>query len=204
MGTLRESSNDHVDSCSKECPRLRSPLLSDNGVMLLAAGSPVTPRLAQLLDHRGIRARVEVTIEVVNGSPDGLEIPLREGKSTIGRRPDCRVRPASALVSGYHCRIYRNTDRLAIRDLSSTNGTFVNGRPISNRAMTAIRDSDRIRLGNLLFRVHRFATIHPDRGRRSLPESLGKEFAAARVAPKATIEVALAASNMDGATAREF
>jgi pSer/pThr/pTyr-binding forkhead associated (FHA) protein len=48
-------------------------------------------------------------------------------------------------VSGTHAEIYAQNGGYAIRDLGSTNGTFVNGRRIT--VPQPLRDADRIALG---------------------------------------------------------
>ena len=62
----------------------------------------------------------------------------------IGRSPDANFIIYSRQVSKEHTEIYRVQRDFRIRDLGSTNGTFVNGRPI---IATNIADGDVIRLG---------------------------------------------------------
>jgi pSer/pThr/pTyr-binding forkhead associated (FHA) protein len=57
-------------------------------------------------------------------------------------------------ISGLHAELVQVGGRLFIRDLNSTNGTYVNGRRI-NHQDTPLRDGDRIRLGTLEFRLER-------------------------------------------------
>jgi EAL domain-containing protein (putative c-di-GMP-specific phosphodiesterase class I) len=58
----------------------------------------------------------------------------------IGRRPDLGLTLASPEVSERHAEIARSGDGLTLRDLGSTNGTFVNRRPLSGSA--ALRPGD--------------------------------------------------------------
>lgn len=53
-------------------------------------------------------------------------IQIPEGKSVIGRGIDADIRLDDALVSRKHCEISREGFSVKIRDLKSTNGTFVN------------------------------------------------------------------------------
>src|SRR5678815_611792 len=48
---------------------------------------------------------------------------------TIGRLPD---NPA---VSGHHARVFQDGNSVILEDLRSTNGTFVNGRPITRHVL---------------------------------------------------------------------
>lgn len=93
---------------------------------------------------------------VTGGEQIGSSIALKEGV-TIGRSP---ARAAFALrddeVSSLHARIERDvpSGRLALVDLDSTNGTFVNGQRITRHCLSP---GDQVRLGQTLLRVERGA-----------------------------------------------
>ena len=57
-------------------------------------------------------------------------------------------------VSRHHARLQYGTDGVSIVDLSSTNGTLVNGKIISPNEPRRIRNGDDIRLGKLAFSVY--------------------------------------------------
>jgi hypothetical protein len=68
---------------------------------------------------------------VVNpGSPAAWEIQLKPGANSLGRSQANDFQIADGSVSGSHCQIVMENDRAVIRDLGSTNGTFVNRAPI--------------------------------------------------------------------------
>ncbi len=69
----------------------------------------------------------------------------------IGRRPGVNLQVASVRVSGRHAEILRVGEHLFIRDLGSTNGTFVNRRRV--RQPTPIGDGDHIEIADLEFRL---------------------------------------------------
>jgi pSer/pThr/pTyr-binding forkhead associated (FHA) protein len=50
---------------------------------------------------------------------------------TIGRLPDNAVVIDNPAVSGHHARVYLEGHQVVLEDLGSTNGTFVNDRPIA-------------------------------------------------------------------------
>ena len=52
----------------------------------------------------------------------------------------------SPLLSRVHCRLSAADAGLAVEDLQSTNGTYVNGERVGQSRM---RDGDRLRLGRL-------------------------------------------------------
>jgi hypothetical protein len=54
---------------------------------------------------------------------------------TIGRLPDNVVLIDNPAVSGHHARVFYEGSRVILEDLRSTNGTFVNGRPITRHVL---------------------------------------------------------------------
>ncbi len=72
----------------------------------------------------------------------------------VGRRESADLRPSSPQISGLHAEFVTVGMRLFVRDLSSTNGTYVNGKRIGYRDV-ALRHRDRVRMANVEFVVHR-------------------------------------------------
>ncbi len=67
------------------------------------------------------------------GALAGARYALREGVTRIGRNPENDVvikGPEAAVVSLYHAEIVNDGEACRIRDLSSTNGTYLNGERI--------------------------------------------------------------------------
>ena len=69
------------------------------------------------------------------------------GSFHLGRGPDTDSRFNDVRVSGSHCRVYAESGRLTITDNGSTNGTFINERPIVPDQMFDLAPGDVIRLG---------------------------------------------------------
>ena len=76
---------------------------------------------------------------------------------TIGRHPDNSVSVSNSTVSGYHAEILIAGDQLLVRDRESTNGTLLNGRRL--QTVEALRDGDILHFGNVMFTVHRDASL---------------------------------------------
>jgi len=72
------------------------------------------------------------------------EVPLGNRPVTVGRAPDNDIPIDNLAVSNYHAKIYDEANRLVVEDLSSLNGTFVNGLRV-DRAM--LNDGDSIEIG---------------------------------------------------------
>jgi pSer/pThr/pTyr-binding forkhead associated (FHA) protein len=81
---------------------------------------------------------------------------------TIGRAPDNMIIIDDPSISSRHAQLELAGDTYRIKDLESTNGTRLNGVPITE---TALRYDDRIRFGAIE------ARLEPDvRGSQPLPE----------------------------------
>jgi pSer/pThr/pTyr-binding forkhead associated (FHA) protein len=142
----------------KEGTRLRYSISDDNGVLLLTAGTRLTPRLVSILNRRGIQLQLSASLEVVKGEPLGLQIPVANGSPfRVGRSPECELRPGSLLVSGQHCRITLKLLSVEIKDMGSTNGTYVND--VEIHQPTTLEDGDVIRFGDMAVRIHLLASL---------------------------------------------
>lgn len=78
------------------------------------------------------------------GTPEERVIPLPQGSLTLGRSPACGVSIPDDSVSGTHCQIVAQGDSVIVKDLGSTNGTFLDGEPIMEAAVTP---GQRLRFG---------------------------------------------------------
>jgi anti-anti-sigma factor len=85
------------------------------------------------------------------GKWQGKTIPIIRFPFHIGRDPDCHLRPASPLVSKHHCTLLVRQGRAWVKDLGSTNGTFVNDQPVT--AEQPLQTGDWLRVGPLDFEV---------------------------------------------------
>ncbi len=77
---------------------------------------------------------------------------LTADETVVGRDHFCDVVLRNHTVSRQHARIVRAADGYYIEDLSSLNGTYINGRRIEGR--TQIQDQDRIRSCEVVTIVH--------------------------------------------------
>lgn len=94
--------------------------------------------------------------------PSGQEHPLAGDTTTLGRAVECDIVIASQRVSREHARICREGRKLFLEDLNSTNGTFLNDERVL--APMALRDGDRITIGDVAFTFH-----DPDTTTRETP-----------------------------------
>ncbi len=72
--------------------------------------------------------------------------PLYESEYTIGREPTNKIQIPDGSVSGSHARIVRTPTGYLLEDISSRNGTYVNGERIQSRVL---QNEDKLRLGKV-------------------------------------------------------
>ena len=73
---------------------------------------------------------------------------------TIGRSSGAEFMVDAALVSRLHCQLTAGASELQVKDLESTNGTFVNGKRVDD---ARLNEGDRLGVGRLEFLVSRAA-----------------------------------------------
>lgn len=93
----------------------------------------------------------EAHLRVLSGKHSGSTIPLPVGKFLVGREEDCHLRPNSDLISRHHCVFVLDDYGLRLRDLGSTNGSFVNGERLQGSVL--LSSGDRVSFGKLDFEV---------------------------------------------------
>jgi hypothetical protein len=118
------------------------------------SGDETLPRGARISVPAGAAGRPRLTIEVHprHGVPP-LRVPMHGDGLTIGRE-EGDIRIEDLLVSRRHAAIEIDADGVPfLRDLDSTNGTFLNGALLI--APARLRDGDDIRIGpaHLLIRI---------------------------------------------------
>jgi len=72
----------------------------------------------------------------MEGSPDGLQdILLKPGLNRLGRSEDNDFQISDDSISSHHCQIDLTDNVVTVRDLGSTNGTFLDGQPIQSAVL---------------------------------------------------------------------
>lgn len=78
------------------------------------------------------------------GGMAGQSFQPAEGRTVIGRSPDCDVFLDDVTVSRRHAELIREGDSFTIRDLGSLNGTYVNRKRIES---AVLEDDDEVQIG---------------------------------------------------------
>jgi pSer/pThr/pTyr-binding forkhead associated (FHA) protein len=80
----------------------------------------------------------------------GRSHELKAEKTTVGRVEDNTFQIPDPSVSSHHCEILLKGNEVTIRDLNSTNGTFINGQQITE---ASLKPSQILRLGQVEVRL---------------------------------------------------
>ncbi len=91
-----------------------------------------------------------VKLVVVSGARRGREILIKSDHTVIGRRRSCQICIPAADVSREHCAIVIESGRVLVRDLASSNGTWVNGQQVTE---AELRPGDTLTIGPVVFAV---------------------------------------------------
>jgi pSer/pThr/pTyr-binding forkhead associated (FHA) protein len=77
---------------------------------------------------------------------------LNEGTTAVGRQPDSEILLDDVTVSRQHCQFTVTVDELAVEDLGSTNGTYVNETRVDQ---ASLNPGDQVIIGRFQFLVAR-------------------------------------------------
>lgn len=86
----------------------------------------------------------DASLLVVQGIDQGVRLPLDVPRLVLGRGTQCDVRVADSEVSRRHVQLIREDGRWTLTDLGSSNGTFVNGKPVQSAVLS---QGDQIQVG---------------------------------------------------------
>jgi two-component system, cell cycle response regulator len=136
-----------------ESPRLLSPALPRK---------PSDPNDASDSDH--VRAKTVVTaisritdrplgkeacLVVIYGDELGKKYNLNTPSVVVGRSSKCDIQIDQESISRNHSKIVNTGKSILVRDLGSTNGTYVNDEPVEEYIL---RDGDLIKIGRTIFK----------------------------------------------------
>ena len=114
------------------------------------AGQGAAPRPAPVDDSGATRVRMAVpklVLRGVSGAAFGKTYPIT-GPMVIGRQADCDIAIASEEISRRHAQVKPTPAGLAVEDLGSSNGTYINGKRVEQGLMRA---GEELRLDTIRF-----------------------------------------------------
>src|SRR5258707_15469844 len=95
---------------------------------------------------------------VLSAGMTGRTHELKVDKTTIGRVEDNTFQIAEPSVSSHHCEVLLRGPEVVVRDLNSTNGTYINGEKVTE---TVLKPGQILRLGQIEMRLESEATPAP-------------------------------------------
>jgi len=79
---------------------------------------------------------VEATLLIVKENGSSQQIVLRKPRIVVGREPGCELRIPLPSVSRQHCEFIIEDGSITVRDLGSSNGTYINKERIEEAELT--------------------------------------------------------------------
>lgn len=104
---------------------------------------------------------MNVKLVVQGGKNNGAIIVINKPRYIIGRAPECNLRMDSKALSRQHAEICVQDGSVTVKDLGSTNGTYLNGDKISGEV--ELKNGQTLRIGPLETVVQISADMHGDR-----------------------------------------
>ncbi len=93
---------------------------------------------------------MKVSLFMFKEDGESKEFPLTPGRTVIGRQEDCGLRIPLAEVSRRHAVLMVMDKSITLRDLGSSNGTYINNRKINEQELEA---GDHIVIGPVVFTI---------------------------------------------------
>jgi pSer/pThr/pTyr-binding forkhead associated (FHA) protein len=99
---------------------------------------------------------------ILTGGLTGMTHELSANPTTVGRAEGNLFQIIEPAVSGWHCEILLRGNEVVVRDLKSTNGTFIQGERITE---AILKPGQTLRLGRVDLRLEAstpVASVSPD------------------------------------------
>ena len=91
----------------------------------------------------------EACLVVIYGDELGKKYNLNTPSVVVGRSSKCDIQIDQESISRNHSKIVNTGKSILVRDLGSTNGTYVNDEPVEEYIL---RDGDLIKIGRTIFK----------------------------------------------------
>src|SRR5579872_7420386 len=98
---------------------------------------------------------------VLSEGMTGQSYELKVDKTTIGRVEDNTFQIAQPSISSHHAEVLLRGSEVVIKDLNSTNGTFINNQQITGEAV--LKPGQVLRLGQVEIRLESGAPAAPSK-----------------------------------------
>ncbi len=145
-------------------------------------------------------------VVMTSGKQEGKVVPIPSAEFHIGRDPQCHLRPTNPVISKRHCILLVRGEQFFVRDLQSTNGTYVNEDRVQGER--ELIEGDLLKIGPLHFTVKlqhsasvdRQTPLPPSKAPKAADEDLEAAAAELLGADEALPALAEGAPGADGTT----
>ena len=96
---------------------------------------------------------MDFQLVVLRGRSATTALKLGDSATTAGRGEDCQLRIKSSQVSRRHCQFFEKNGMLLVKDLGSSNGTYLNGKKIEGQRV--LEPGDELAIGPVKLRVEK-------------------------------------------------
>ena len=103
-------------------------------------------------------------LQAITGEFTGQEISVQRDM-LVGRHQDAEILLQSTDISRKHAALLFRDDHIWVKDLKSTNGTFVNGERVEQEQEIELHDGDMLQFASFMFMI-----LAPERYKAHLPE----------------------------------
>jgi pSer/pThr/pTyr-binding forkhead associated (FHA) protein len=93
---------------------------------------------------------MEITLVMFTEKGERRDFPIARSRAIIGRNTECDIQIPLDMVSRRHCELSVKKDHVTVRDLGSSNGTYVNNKRIQEASIDA---GDTLVVGPVVFTV---------------------------------------------------
>ena len=111
------------------------------------AGGLKTQVIPRSRSTKGIPSRYQASVTILEGYAAGMEYPIKKTYAVIGRSRDAAIQLKDPLASRRHAAIMFNETAFLLKDLDSTNGTYMQGAYIRQRKLA---HGDKFRIGKTI------------------------------------------------------
>jgi pSer/pThr/pTyr-binding forkhead associated (FHA) protein len=93
---------------------------------------------------------MELALVMFTEKGERRNFPITKTRAVIGRNTECDIQISLGMVSRRHCELSAKKDKVTVRDLGSSNGTYVNNKRVQESEIGA---GDTLTIGPVIFTV---------------------------------------------------
>jgi nitrite reductase (NADH) large subunit len=135
-----------------ESGKVEAPVSTPAKPPLVPAAPPPIPEKPVVAN-----APLELTLNVRSGQLSGKSFRLNQSPMTVGRNPESHIVISDEKASWRHAMLKQEDMKWLVRDLGSSNRTFLNDRALEPNQPYPLQPGDRLRIGDTILEVTQHA-----------------------------------------------